>query len=199
MRTTLEELPKELKKLNQRIKNAVNSGIRKTSRDAVGIIRPRVPKAFGELAESLHAADGDGEGVIAKTVVDAPHAAAVEVGTLPHYPDYEALLAWVKLRGMQGLTGGGRVRRHYGRSEGPTTPQHAVAVASEIKSYEVRGGRNAGRHIPVNAAEAVARRIANTIAKVGTHPHWYVRDSLPEIQSKLESNIERALDREAGK
>lgn len=189
----------EMRSLDRRIRNAVESALRKTSRDAIGIIRPRTPKAFGELVDSLHAEDGDGDRIAAKTVLDAPHASAVEKGSLPHHPDYEALLAWVKLRGMQGLAEGGRIRRRFGRSEGPTTPTHAVSVAMEIRSREMRGSRAVGRHVPIDVPDEIARRIYWAIVKNGTRPQFFVRDSLPQIESKLGDNVRRALDLISGK
>jgi len=62
------------------------------------VVKRRVPVAFGELRESVHAEESD-RGVA--IVVDAPHAAPVETGSRPHTPPLAPLVAWVKLRGAQ--------------------------------------------------------------------------------------------------
>lgn len=192
-RVTLEQLPKELEKLRKQLKEKTERAMRRTASDAVAIIRPRTPKAFGELSNSIHAGAISAGNTVAQTVVSAPHASAVEIGSRPHKPDFEALLKWVKLRGLQGLTKSGKVRNRFSKSEGPTTPRQARGVAQELKGLEVRGTRKNGRHSPIDAPEVVARRISNAIEKGGTKPHWYVRDSIPEIEEKLAENITRAL------
>lgn len=129
-----------------------------------------------------------------KTSVDAPHAAAVEQGSIPHTPNWEQLVAWVKLRGLQGLTPRGRLRNRFPKSWGPTTPKQASRVALMFKKYEIRGKRGVGRHSPVNAAEQVARAISKGIEQNGTRPHWYVLNSLPEIMEILGSELKSKLD-----
>lgn len=195
IKVNLRDLPRELRKLNKRLKAATEAAIRKTARDAIPIITPRVPKAFGELVDSLEARNPNSESVVAQTVASAPHAAPVETGSRPHTPDFEALLSWVKLRGLQGLTRKGNIRTRFAKTEGPTTPGQAMGVALALRELEVRGNRRNGRHSPIDAPEQVARRISEAIQKGGTKPHWFVRDSLPEIEAKLGENIQSALSR----
>lgn len=165
---------------------------------AVKPIRKRVPVAFGELRESVQ---GYSEGTSGNPVtsVDAPHAAAVEIGSSPHTPNFERLLAWVKLRGMQGISGNrGRtpkaLQMRFGTGEGPSTGRQVRRVRALFKQLEVRGRRGIGRHSPVNAAEQVAKAISKGIEKRGTRPYWFVRSSLPEIQSILDAEVRKQLD-----
>lgn len=159
----------------------IPDAIQKTAVEAIEPIRRRVPKAFFNLADSIHA-----ESHPPRTVVDAPHAAAVEVGSRPHTPDFEALVAWVKLRGAQGLTKQGRDRRRFPRWAGPTTAYQATRVRNLLKA-EIQRGPNP--HSPIDAPEQVARAIAKGIEEHGTRPHWYVKESLPNIRRILHRNV----------
>lgn len=165
--------------------------VQRTAVLAVRPIKKRVPVAFGELRDSVAPMD---IGSAPKTCVDAPHAAAVEQGSMPHTPDFERLLAWVRLRGLQGLTPRGRLRNRFPKHWGFTTPSQARSVATMFKAFEVRGKRGVGRHSPINAPEAIARAISAKIEKTGTKPFWYVRDSLPEIMEILGLQLKTKLD-----
>ncbi|MGH7297621.1 MAG: hypothetical protein ACRELB_21970, partial [Polyangiaceae bacterium] len=98
----------------------------------VSVVKRRVPVAHGELREAVHAEDRSHGAAI---VVDAPHAAPVETGSRPHMPPLAPLVAWVKLRGAQGLLS----PRQIGRLPGPTTASHARSVASALGAME-KGG-----------------------------------------------------------
>jgi hypothetical protein len=100
----------------------------------------------------------------------------------------DKLIEWVKLRGMQGLTSRGRLKTSYGlkASIGSTTGKHAASVAAALRRLE-RGGS-----LSTGAPEQVARAIQARIAKVGTKPHWYVKDTLPEIERVLHVEIAEA-------
>src|SRR5258706_767286 len=74
----------------------IRGAIKKPGNAGVTIVKHAVPVAFGELRETVHATG-------TKIVVDAPHAAPVEVGSRPHWVPLEALIKWVKLRAAQGL------------------------------------------------------------------------------------------------
>ena len=189
---SLSSLPRALQADAELIKEELFRAIQKTAEAAVAPIKERVPVAFGELRDSVAPMDIGSE---PKTCVDAPHAGAVEQGSLPHKPDWERLLAWVKLRGMQGLTRGGRIRTRFAKSEGPTTPGQAQRIAAMLKSYETRGGKGVGRHSPANAPEEVARRISKSIEEHGTPPHWYVRESLEDIRAILAAEVRKSFGR----
>lgn len=186
IRCSPEQLPDLITKDLQSVQEYVGKALYKTARDAVPVIRKRTPKAFGNLADSIHAS-GD---IVPRTVVDAPHAAAVEVGSRPHTPDFEALLAWVKLRGAQGLTKRGGDRRRFQRSAGPSTAYQAVSVRQALKA-EIQRGPNP--YSPVDAPEQVARAIAAAIQVRGTKPHFFVRDSLDGIRAALDKNVRATI------
>jgi hypothetical protein len=187
------------------IEKRVHAALVRTAIDAGPMIRKRTPKAFGELQASVQGySKGSHGGPV--TAVDAPHAKAVEIGTGPHQPNMEKLTEWVRLRGMQGLTGRGRLRKRFPKSSmGFTTPRQAKRVAGMIKPLEVRAqrsrkargrkpGRDAhGRHLPVDAARQVAERIAAGIRKHGTAPFWMVRRSLPEIAATMGRRVRAAV------
>lgn len=103
-------------------------------------------------------------------------------------PDIEKLTAWVKLRGLQGLhsRGLGNTRRH-----GPTTKAQALRV-KDLLAAEVQRGHG-GDYSPTDAPEKVALAIAKGIQKHGTRPHWFVRDSLPDIAKVLNEHVRKAL------
>lgn len=186
----LSQLAGVIKAEEKRIEGAIRRAIQDTAVRAVRPIRERAPKAFGELRESVMPMD---IGSNPTTGVYAPHAGAVEIGSPPHIPDWDELLAWVKLRGLQGLTRGGRLRRRFSRSEGPTTPRQARSIARQLKSMEVRGRRGVGRHLPIVAPETVARNISRAIQKNGTPPHHFVRDSLQDIRNILDYEMKKRI------
>lgn len=211
IRTTLRSLPNLVQTRLLRIERRVAQGLMHTSEAAVRMIRKRAPRAFGPLRDSVHSVPrlqysrglSAAPMVHAKTIVDAPHAAGIERGTTPHTPNFERLLAWVKLRGMQGLTEKGRLRSRYGASSriGPTTALHARNVSRRLKNLEVRRraasprkGRDAnGRYLPTDAAVQVARAISMAIQKKGTRPQWFVRRSITEIAAEMGRRVRVAV------
>lgn len=182
-------LARDMAKLERRIKRAIERAARKSAKG----VEKRTPKAFGELRDSIRVAEGP------QIRVEAPHAAAVEIGSRPHWVPLDALVKWVKLRGMQGLD-----RKFSQRNAntprsiqrmlntdgkyGPTTREMARIVARELKKYEQNGSS------PINAPEQVARAIQKKIAAQGTKPHFYVRGSLePVVMKDLDTEIRKAL------
>ncbi|MGH7297810.1 MAG: hypothetical protein ACRELB_22920, partial [Polyangiaceae bacterium] len=134
----------------------------------------------GELREAVHAEERAQGAAI---VVDAPHAAPVETGSRPHTPPLAPLVAWVKLRGAQGLLS----ERQIGRLPGSTTASHARSVAAGLAAME-KGGA-----LDVNAPVRIARAIQQVIARRGTKPHWYARVALPDLRRILGVAIRDAL------
>jgi hypothetical protein len=146
----------------------------------VSVVKRRVPVAFGDLRESVKPEERvDGAAI----VVDAPHAAPVETGSRPHTPPLAPLVAWVKLRGAQGLLS----PRQVGRLPGRSTAAHAITVAAALRSME-RGGA-----LDVDAPVRIARAIQRAIRDHGTKPHWYARSSLPAVRAVLGVAIRKAL------
>ncbi len=142
-----------------------------------------MPIAFGELRASIHVVATDPDRV--RSIADAPHAAAVELGSRPHWVPLDALIKWVKLRGMQGLGKTGNVRPSKG--PGSTTHEHSFRVASQIKAAE-KDGANA-----VDEPRRIARAIQAAIAKRGTKPHWFYRQARPVAMRSLDRAIKAAL------
>lgn len=185
---TPDELPGllvgDLEGLDRRVK----IGLGKAAIDGGHAIEPNIPIAFAELRGSLHV---DAEEILAghvRILLDAPHACAVEVGSRPHTPPLAPLIAWVKLRGMQGLTKSGNIRKPTRRAWGNTTAANAYNIAREIKSYE-RGLQVTNINVP----EKIARAIQMSIKKHGTRPHWMVRTSMPKIEAALGRRMREAV------
>lgn len=153
---------------NRRLKRA----LRVTARKGEAVVRKNVPVAFSELRDSV---DSDDHRIFA----DAPHAAAVEEGSRPHFPPIEPLIAWVKLRGMQGLRGG--------KLAGNTSRPAAKVVRNMLKQQE------SGGSLDVDAPRRVAYLIALAISKRGTKPHHYMGDSVPEVVAILDQEVTAAM------
>lgn len=169
----------------------IASAIEAAAEESIAPIRKRTPKAFGELEESAHAIPGPNP----KIVLDAPHAGAVEVGSAPHVPNIDKLVAWVRLRGMQAIHKRSQLARL-----GPTTPEQAIRVGEMLSARVVRAnalgrGLGRGRVSPVDAPMQVALAIAKGIEANGTRPHWMVRSSLPDIRQILSRRIRGALNK----
>lgn len=159
----------------------LRAAVASAARAGVSIVKRRVPVAHGELREAVHAEE---RAAGAAVVVDAPHAAPVETGSRPHTPPLAPLVAWVKLRGAQGLLS----PRQVGRLPGRTTAAHAVSVAGALRSMEHDGA------LDVDAPVRIARAIQQAIARSGTKPHWYARSSLPDLRRVLGPAIRSALE-----
>jgi hypothetical protein len=156
--------------------------VRRAAHEAIGILKRHVPVAFGELRESVDAKNTEKGATV---VVDAPHAAAVEVGSRPHTPPLEPLIAWVRLRGMQALLS----ERERGRLPGVTTKASAEHVGVELAKHVKDGASD------VDAPKRVAFMIQQKIARTGTMPHWYARASLPDVRRVLDACVRDALAR----
>lgn len=176
------QIERDMKARERRVRGAVKKTARFMRNEAV----KTVPKAFGELAAGLHVEDrDDGSAVIS----DAPHAAAVEMGSRPHMPPIAPILAWVKLRGMQGLTKTGRLRKE--SSDERKGAARAIAAALKGKA---RGARSGGSYTPVDAAEQLAWAIAKTIEKYGSKPTYYMGQLVPLATLELEIFVKEALE-----
>jgi hypothetical protein len=156
-----------------RVRKAVKKAAQRTARH---VKQNTVPVAFRELAESIVA-------LSSSVVADAPHADAVEIGSRPHVPPLGPLIAWVKLRGMQGLRQISRLKK----LKGPTTLQQALSVAAMFKKAE-RGGA-----VALDTPEQIARAIQAAIARKGTRPHRYMMKAIPFAQEALYEEVSEAV------
>lgn len=184
---TLEDLVHEdMRRLKDRVQIV---GLGGAAIDGAHVVAKNAPVAFEGLRASVHADLTEMLAGKTRIVVDAPWAGAVEKGSRPHTPPLAPLIAWVKLRGMQGLTKTGKVRSPKARAWGSTTAASAHVIASQLK--EMQGalyGANA-----VDAPEQIARRIQASIRKHGTKPQWFVRSSLPKIRAALHDRMKKAV------
>lgn len=177
-----------LEDLAKHVEQSVRRGVRKAARSAASTIRRDVPRAFGELADSIHVEDTAGESH-SQIVADAPHAAPIETGSRPHWPPLAPLIAWVRLRGMQGLTKGGGVIRSPRGIQKRIQLSPARQVAQQIAALRKNGAT------PIDAPEQIARQIQRAIGIKGTKPHWFMRASLPMVRDRLDDFIRAELAR----
>lgn len=157
-------------------------GVHQTIVATAHAIAKNVPIAFGDLRASVHGVwtpNGGGANV------EAPHAAAVEFGSRPHWVPLEPLIRWVKLRGMQGLSSRGAAK--WNRGPGKTTGRHSLEVARSLNAM-AKGGA-----LSIDAPEQIAKAIQIAIAKKGTRPHWFVRNTMPTAMRILHREVGRAL------
>jgi len=92
----MDELKRAIERdIGKDLTSRFEAAIDETGEDAVGIIWTHVPFAFGELHNSIRYVKA-----LRATIADAPHAAPVEVGSIPHMPPVEPLVVWATMRGM---------------------------------------------------------------------------------------------------
>jgi hypothetical protein len=163
----------DLDKKRRRIRSAV----RRVAGAGVKVAEKNAPEAFGNLRLSGDLVDGSNGPVIR---FSAPHAAALEVGSRPHTPPLAPLVAWVKLRGMQGLTAKGRLTRK-------------KTVGRYIQGRIREESRKPRKATDLAAVMAVARSIQMAIARRGTKPTWYLRRALEEIRPMLAARVTEAV------
>lgn len=174
LRRQLESL---IKKHNRERARRVKQAVKKTAQSTARYVKQNtVPVAFRELAASV-------EALASSVVADAPHADAVEVGSRPHLPSLEPLIAWVKLRGMQGLKQISQLKR----LKGPSTLQQALSVAAMFKRAEHDGA------VSIDTPEQIARAIQAAIARKGTRPHRYMMKAIPFAQETLYEEVSEAV------
>lgn len=177
---SFSELQRHLEKLLKLKQQRVREAAEKTARFAAVRIIELVPKAFTDLAHSVHV-----EG--SSAIVDAPHAAAVEIGSRPHTPPLEPLIKWVKLRGAQGLGPAGRpIGRRIARRNSDL--MHARIVALTIRALN-KGKKS----YDVNTPERIARSIQKGIMISGTKPHFFVKSAMPSIEAEFLKNIKEEI------
>jgi hypothetical protein len=174
----LRHLARLLKKKERDLGSAFKRAAKKAARKHAQYLRRNMPVATSDLRDSVKA---QGSYVI----VDAPHAKAVERGSRPHWPPLEPLIEWVKLRGFQGLAS----PKQQQRMPGTTTAYFAMTIGAAIESAVEDGA------VSVNLPEKIARAIQAVIAKRGTRPHWYMRDSVPAARGFLGKAIAEELRR----
>lgn len=103
-RMSAEDFAADFGKLPKRLAGRIVRGMRSAANRGKGIVVEEIDAASphpavdrGDLRSSVmvdRLPDG------AKLFVDAPHAVYLEMGTRPHTPPLDAILAWVKRKGL---------------------------------------------------------------------------------------------------
>lgn len=219
--TSLRDFARAFTRDTKAREGRVRNAVRKTARQTRNYVaRTTIPRAFGELADSLHVVDGAKGN--SDVTCDAPHAAAVENGSRPHTPPLAPLIAWVTLRGLQGLTSGGRVKALYRTSRSGNPPKNTdqawrrQAARTIAVSLQNRLGRKGAAqwHATASAVKsgsasyahgaqglggvdpdtlAVARAIQQAIKRRGTKPHHYMGAAVPTAEDYLHRFVAEAL------
>lgn len=120
----------------------------------VEIIAQAAPVDVGTLKSSGHVEGGIDA---PRIVIDAPHAATVELGSRPHMPPLQPLIDWVK-----------RHRASFG-----------------IKGKGTQRNAKTGRFETSAEIVAIARAIQRKIAREGTKPTYFVRNAIPKLVEAL--------------
>lgn len=205
MSQQFDNLPAALKAIAKDVRRrarALDKAIKKTARHGASYIKENtVPVAFGELRDSIHAVDIPGGATI---VCDAPYAAAVELGSRPHMVPLDAIVRWIKKRGAEGMTAGGKVRAAPKNPNKARRLEPSRAVAHMLISMQKAPVRNftgtgyrSGEYMDADAPIALAKAIQAKIARSGTKPHHFMRKAIPHINDQLDRFIKEALRYEA--
>jgi hypothetical protein len=185
--TSIGAALKEIEKDAHKFARGISQSMRKAARSTATEVRQRrVPTAFKELQDSIDVLEG---GIPARSIAvgnvdhvqiiaSAPHAAAVENGARPHWAPLEPLIAWVKLRGMQGLTRTGKVKSKGGWRLAP-----ARYIAGQLSAMEKNGS------LDIDAPVEIARAIQRKIAAKGTKPQPYMGPAVPYLLEQLDTFI----------
>lgn len=190
--TSLRDFAKQLRRDVRSRDRRLDSAIKKTSRQTRNfVMRETVPVAFGDVRDHIEVVDGAPGN--SSVVASSPHAASLETGSRPHMPPVESLIAWVKLRGMQGISGQTKVakRDKTGRYVGGTVDDWRKAPAkwaAKQLATKVRNGSS-----PVDAPTRLAWAIAGAIAKRGTRPQPFMKKAVPYAQEQLGEFVKAAL------
>lgn len=163
------KLPRDVKQLLQ--------GSQKKMHEAAllgaEIIAGQAPVDMGPLKASPHVEVTEHG---ARIRIDAPHAGIVELGSRPHRPPIGPLIEWVR-----------RHRASFGidapRGRAPKTPTRtlygaALAAHTRALARHQRADREVLR---------IACALQAKIAREGTKPRYFVRNSMPRLLSALRS------------
>lgn len=172
---SLDELGKALTKDLGTLQGRVLKGVEQTADLGKTAAYGRAPVAFGELREGIEV---QGEGRSVKIVSTAPYSAAVEVGSRPHWPPIEPILAWVQLRGTQALD-----TKASGGAPRGTPDRVSKSIAAQGTDHST----------PVDAALVVARAICAGIAAHGTAPTHFMLSTVPDVVKILDAYVKSNL------
>ena len=135
-------------------------------------------KDTGRLASSIEAKR---IARIATIVVDAPYAGIIEAGARPHWAPLQPLLDWVN-RHLQAFD----VVKPKGRRVGIGAAQ--TARAQRNKDRKAAAWKDFDAEVM-----AIACAIRAKIAKEGSKPHWFMKNSLPKLREILKATVEKRI------
>lgn len=167
-----KDLKKRMAEDMKRLKGRIIKAVQRSADLGCLVVYGNAPVAFGPLRDSVHAVD---TATGAQIVVDAPHAASVELGSRPHWAPIGPLVAWVQLRGAEGVDAG----------------DTATGVPQAVRDEMAAMGD--GLSVPTHAAYVVAKRIQVAISKNGTKPTFFGRDSVPAVVVILDAYMHSFL------
>jgi len=186
------QMNKDLTKFERALgKQVLQKAAKRTVQYLASNARRELPVAFGELRDSIKV-------VGTSVVADAPHAAAIEWGSRPHWVPFAPLLKWVQLRGFQGVAAMGRTGKisesRLSRLPGTTTAGHAMRISTRSREIADESGYSdmADGATDVSAARQVAFAIQASIAKHGTKPHHFMQRQVPRARAFLAEEVHAA-------
>lgn len=202
LKAAARQIEKDAVARQARVERAVLKAANKTA----PIVRNElVPKAFGELADSIHVVAGKRGN--ADVIADAPHAEAVEVGSRPHMPPLAPIVKWVRLRGIQGLSAKGSVKQNLRTPSTKSAQQLNTMMQRTRVAHLIHaevGGKNASaakwvRNAKLGAVDpatiAVAQAIRMKIAKNGTKPFRFMQAAITPAMVFLDTYVKEALEK----
>jgi hypothetical protein len=199
LKAAARQIAKDAVARQARVERAVLKAANKTA----PIVRTDlVPKAFGELADSIHVSSGKRGS--ADIIADAPHAEAVEVGSRPHMPPLAPIVKWVRLRGIAGMNARGTVKKFNPVGMSAQKRGSAYAQMEVAHSIKLALGRKAGaaakwrKNAEMGAVDpatiAVAQAIRMKIAKNGTKPFRFMQAAITPAMVFLDTFVKAALE-----
>lgn len=196
VRVTPKQLPAALKRKNTRILRAIGRGALAGAHRGRAFIVRKTPVDQGQLKATWKVMPGE-PGLLqgkpsgrrniraAELRNAAPHAGIVELGARPHKVSREGWLSiydWVVRHRVElGLvTKGGKARR-----------------VKKGKTAVHAGLENQGKGLDTEIA-GITWAIVRKIGREGSKPTYFVRENLPTMTRLVQTEVDRALEREAG-
>ncbi len=146
------------------------------------LLAKRAPKDTGILKSSIRAmATEDG----ARILLDAPHAAIVELGSRPHFPPLQPLIDWVRRQVSRGSIETSAKPSSKRSLRAPKAlagrKLHGAALAAHRQYVERYEAARANEAKYEEEIQAIARAIQRKIGREGTKPTYVVRNSIDDL------------------
>jgi hypothetical protein len=204
LKAALRDIAKHSRAREARVKASVKKA---ADRTASKVKREIAPKAFGFLADSIESVvRGDGA---ADVICESEYAEAMETGSRGQprkMPPFDAIIAWVQLRGIQGITtkgnviSGSRAPRNITIQKRNTEAQ-AKRVGSLFDQFfdrsKVAMGAWRAQATTEGAVDAATRSVAamirHHIMRHGTKPKRFMLSAVPVAYDFLDYYVKQAL------